>query len=113
MLHDIGKVLFRYNDGRNHALSGADFLAKQAGVVDKDILEQVKYHHAALLKNSGVAEKSLAYISYIADNIAAFLICSMAMLNISIINVPCWTLTIFNTQQMLKFVTMKVFMDVV
>lgn len=71
LLHDIGKVLFRYNDGRNHALSGADFLAKQAGVVDKDILEQVKYHHAALLKNSGVAEKSLAYISYIADNIAA------------------------------------------
>lgn len=71
MLHDIGKVLFRYNDGRNHALSGADFLAKQAGVVDKDILEQVKYHHAALLKNSGVAEKSLAYISYIADKIAA------------------------------------------
>ena len=49
LLHDIGKVLFRYNDGRNHALSGADFLAKQAGVVDKDILEQVKYHHAALL----------------------------------------------------------------
>lgn len=71
LLHDIGKILYRYQDGRNHAVSGAEFLEKQAGITDRDILEQVRYHHAALLKSSGVSENSLAYIAYIADNVAA------------------------------------------
>lgn len=71
LLHDIGKVLYRYQDRRNHSVSGADYLLSTVNIEDKDILEQVKYHHSALLKGSGVSESSFAYISYIADNIAA------------------------------------------
>lgn len=26
LLHDTGKLLYRYNDGRNHSVSGHDFL---------------------------------------------------------------------------------------
>ncbi len=71
MLHDIGKVLYRAADGRNHSRSGYDFLKDEAGIKDRDILDQVLYHHAALLKGSGIADDSPAYVTYIADNIAA------------------------------------------
>lgn len=26
LLHDFGKLLYRYNDGRNHSISGYDYL---------------------------------------------------------------------------------------
>ena len=42
LLHDIGKVLYRYGDGRNHAVSGAAYLHETVKMQDKDILEQVK-----------------------------------------------------------------------
>ncbi len=71
MLHDIGKLLYRCNDSRNHSISGYDFLKERARLKDDEILEQVKYHHFAMIKNSGVDNDSLAYITYIADNIAA------------------------------------------
>lgn len=71
LLHDIGKVLYRYGDGRNHAISGAAYLQETVKMQDKDILEQVKYHHGKMLKDSGVSQDSLAYICYVADNIAA------------------------------------------
>ena len=71
LLHDIGKVLYRYDDGRNHAISGEEYLRKNLGIENKEILEQVKYHHAKLLKSSNLPSNSLAYISYIADNIAS------------------------------------------
>ena len=71
MLHDIGKVLYRAADGRNHSRSGYDFLTEETGIEDREILDQVLYHHAALLKGSGVPDNSPAYITYIADNIAA------------------------------------------
>lgn len=70
LLHDTGKVLYRYNDRRNHSDSGYDFLKDI--ISDKDILECVKYHHFAKLKESGVSDDALCYITYIADNIAAF-----------------------------------------
>ena len=71
MLHDIGKVLYRAADGRNHSRSGYEFLKEEVGIQDRDILDQVLYHHTALLKGSGIAAGSPAYITYMADNIAA------------------------------------------
>ena len=71
MLHDIGKVLYRADDGRNHSLSGYEFLKEEVGLTDPDILDQVRYHHAALLKAAQIPVDSLAYITYMADNIAA------------------------------------------
>ena len=70
LLHDIGKLLYRYNDGRNHCISGHELL-KSAGIKDEDVLNQVKYHHGALLRNSNVSKDSAAYITYWADNVAA------------------------------------------
>ena len=71
MLHDIGKVLYRAADGRNHSRSGYEFLKDEVGITDEEILEQVLYHHKSLLKASSVSKDSPAYITYIADNIAA------------------------------------------
>ena len=71
ILHDIGKVLYRAADGRNHSRSGYDFLKEEVGITDPEILDQVLYHHAALLKGSDLADDSPAYITYMADNIAA------------------------------------------
>ena len=71
MLHDIGKVLYRSSDGRNHSRSGHDFLRDEIGLKDRDILEQVLYHHAGLLKGSDIRKDSPAYVTYVADNIAS------------------------------------------
>ena len=71
ILHDIGKVLYRAADGRNHSRSGYDFLKEEVGITDPEILNQVLYHHAALLKCSDLPSDSPAYITYMADNIAA------------------------------------------
>lgn len=72
MLHDMGKVRYRAKDGRNHSISGVDFLQGEIGIKDEDILNQVRYHHSTLLKQSGVKNDSLCYITYIADNISSF-----------------------------------------
>lgn len=71
LLHDIGKLLYRYNDGRNHSRSGYEYLKDVVHIEDREILEQVLYHHASLLKNARIENDSLAYITYIADNIAS------------------------------------------
>lgn len=70
LLHDFGKLLCRYNDGRDHSVSGYDFL-KDLLKGQEDILECIKYHHADMLGGSGAADDALCYITYIADNIAA------------------------------------------
>lgn len=73
LLHDVGKVIYREGtDKRNHSVSGYDYLKEEAGITDQEILDCVKNHHISLLKNAGLEENSLAYIVYIADNIAAF-----------------------------------------
>lgn len=70
LLHDIGKVIQRANKERVvHAKLGGEYL-KQF-VQDKAILEQVRYHHAKQMKQASLADDSLAYITYIADNIAS------------------------------------------
>ena len=71
LLHDIGKVIYRAGDGRTHSRSGHDFLKEEIGISDPDVLQSVLYHHGNALRNAPVEKDSLAYITYIADNIAA------------------------------------------
>lgn len=73
LLHDIGKVIYRDgSDRRNHSIAGYDYLKEEAKISNKEILNCVRYHHAALLKNASLKTDDLAYIVYAADNIAAF-----------------------------------------
>ena len=73
LLHDIGKVVYRAGaDSRRHALSGADYLrSDNVGLTDKEILACVQYHHAADLRQGKLPQNALAYIVYMADNIAS------------------------------------------
>lgn len=74
LLHDIGKVIYRQGDDRRkHSQSGYDFLKDevQAGEWDSDILDCVRYHHADAVKNAKMEHDALAYIVYLADNIAS------------------------------------------
>ena len=72
LLHDIGKVVYRSGDGRNHSTSGYDFLKNEAKIEDAELLNCVRYHHGKYLKNAQIAADDLAYITYYADNVAAF-----------------------------------------
>ena len=72
LLHDFGKLLFREHDHRNHSSSGFEKLSETGLLSDeKDILDCVRYHHGAYLKNANVGNSALCYIVYIADNISA------------------------------------------
>lgn len=70
LLHDIGKLVYRSGDGRSHPESGESFL-KDAGITEKAILEQVRFHHAKDLPGAKLPADSPAYITCIADNIAS------------------------------------------
>ena len=72
LLHDIGKVVYRSGDGRNHSASGYDFLKNQAKIEDTEILNCVRYHHGKYLSSADIVPDDLAYITYYADNVAAF-----------------------------------------
>ena len=71
LLHDVGKVIYRTGDGRNHSASGKDYLENEVGIKDNLVLESIAYHHGSNLKNAKIADDSYAYITYYADNIAA------------------------------------------
>ena len=71
LVHDIGKPLNRYNDGRSHSKSGYEFLKDEVGITDKEILNQIRYHHGRELAGAKIEDDSLAYITYFADNISA------------------------------------------
>ncbi len=72
LLHDIGKVIYREgNEKRTHSQIGFEYLKENIGIEDRDILECVKYHHGKALSNSSISDDSLAYVVYIADNIAS------------------------------------------
>lgn len=72
LLHDIGKIVYRQgNDKRNHSKSGHDFLKEEVKLEDEEILNAVLYHHADMLKRASLDEQAIAYIVYIADNIAS------------------------------------------
>lgn len=71
LLHDVGKVVHRQGDGRQHSISGYEFLKDEVGLDDEKILNSVRYHHCVQLKNAEIAKNDFSYITYIADNIAA------------------------------------------
>ena len=73
LLHDIGKVVYRAGeDSKRHALSGAAYLSgENIGMQDQEVLDCVKYHHASDLCQAKLEKDALAYIVYMADNIAA------------------------------------------
>ena len=71
LLHDIGKVVHRSGNSDNHSESGYDFLKNNVGFDNADVLNCVKYHHSNSIKSSELCVDNLAYITYIADNIAS------------------------------------------
>lgn len=71
LLHDIGKTLYSKGNNKNHCDSGYDFLKNEVNVQNDEILKAVKYHHYTPLSGSAVDDSSIAYITYIADNIAS------------------------------------------
>lgn len=72
LLHDIGKVVYRSGDGRNHSQSGYEYLKTEAKIFDQNILNCVRFHHGKNLRTAQVADDDLSYLTYYADNIAAF-----------------------------------------
>ena len=71
LLHDIGKIVYRTGDMRKHSISGYETIKEMSNLNDETILEQIKYHHADAINNAKLSDDSLAYITYIADNIAS------------------------------------------
>ncbi|MBQ7264711.1 MAG: type III-A CRISPR-associated protein Cas10/Csm1 [Firmicutes bacterium] len=72
LLHDFGKLLYRFNDGRNHSTSGFEYLKDvKALSEEEEILNCVRYHHAKQLSTANISENDIAYVAYIADNIAS------------------------------------------
>lgn len=72
LVHDVGKVIYRQGDDkRKHSISGYDYLREEAGIDDSVILNCVKYHHTDALRDANIQDNDIAYISYIADNIAS------------------------------------------
>ncbi len=71
LLHDIGKVVYRAGDGRQHSACGYDFLRQTRKDFDSDILDCVRYHHVANLKGAQISQDALAYVTYFSDNVAA------------------------------------------
>lgn len=71
LLHDIGKPEYRKGSRENHSALGYKFLKDEIGISDKDILDGIRYHHAAQMKSANISVDSIAYIVYCADNIAS------------------------------------------
>ncbi|MDR3258873.1 MAG: HD domain-containing protein, partial [Fusobacteriaceae bacterium] len=73
LLHDIGKIVYRdERSKKNHSYAGKEFIEKNiSSLNDKEIIDQIFYHHSDMLSNATLEENSLAYVTYIADNISA------------------------------------------
>ena len=72
LLHDLGKIIHRTGVMISHSYLGWEFLSEIPAFKDnQDIKECIKYHHGRELTNSNVEDNSLAYITYVADNISA------------------------------------------
>ncbi len=71
LLHDIGKVLHRGAnvDGRAHSISGHDWVKEY--IDNPAILNSIRYHHHQDIEKAQIEKGSLAYIVYLADNIAS------------------------------------------
>ena len=69
-LHDIGKVVQRSTGQKvRHSQLGSEFLERFG--FSKEVLNQVKYHHYHELSGATLPADSLAYVTYLADNIAS------------------------------------------
>lgn len=69
-LHDIGKVVQRASNQKiNHSRLGGDFI--HSIVNNPKIENQIRYHHAKEIRETRLADNDLAYITYVADNIAS------------------------------------------
>ena len=71
LLHDIGKVLYRAGESGTHSSSGYNYLLNDIKIDDQEILDCIRFHHAADIKKANLENNALAYICYFADNIAA------------------------------------------
>jgi CRISPR-associated protein Csm1 len=76
LLHDVGKVVIRgFSEKGSHPKLGAKFIEDEIALHDAtyagSVLEQIRYHHARDLRSADIADDSLAYITYFADNISA------------------------------------------
>lgn len=71
MLHDVGKLVYRTNDIRKHSISGEEFVGKECKIQDQEILDCIRHHHYDDFKGRKLDDNNLAFISYIADNIAS------------------------------------------
>ena len=72
LLHDIGKVVYRTGEMKKHSKLGWDFLSTIASFKgNNDIKECVLYHHGRELSKANLDDDSLAFITYVADNISA------------------------------------------
>ncbi len=70
LLHDIGKAVQRAEAKKEeHSTIGKDFLSKI--IKDEEILDCINYHHKKNIVNSKRNISELAYVVYIADNIAS------------------------------------------
>lgn len=65
LLHDIGKVVYRTGDGRNHSQSGYEYLKELKPEFDKMILDCVRYHHGTHLKGAKLSTDHPAYLTYL------------------------------------------------
>lgn len=71
LLHDIGKPVLRAGgQAGDHSSLGYAYL-KKLWQDDRDILDCVRLHHAAVLRAAQPADSSIAWIACIADNISA------------------------------------------
>lgn len=69
MLHDIGKILQRAGAPFiEHSKLGKEYLRRFTS--NKRILHQIRYHHSKQIRSS-LPDNDLAFITYIADNIAS------------------------------------------
>ncbi|WP_176837618.1 type III-A CRISPR-associated protein Cas10/Csm1 [Fusobacterium hominis] len=71
LMHDIGKIIYRSGCSDNHSHSGYEFLKNKCKIKDIDILNAVRYHHSKDLKKAKLDKNDIAYVAYVADNIAA------------------------------------------
>ena len=71
LVHDLGKLSYRAGaDNGTHSRQGYG-LMKQLWGEDGEILDCVRCHHAAELRESRLGQGSIAWIAYIADNLSA------------------------------------------
>ena len=62
LLHDIGKVVYRSGDGRNHSQSGYEYLKNEAHILDDEILKYIATNIKSNIRElEGALNKLLAY----------------------------------------------------